>query len=266
MTVIVIASPGNAPGATTSAFALTLTWPGRAVLAECAPSGGALLPSYFQCQRPPDSGLWDLARAAINDTDIDGAEAARSRFWSQAIPLDADGEHLLLAGLPDPFLAVQISPSIWETIARTLAALPLTVLADVGAIGPETPFPILRAAELVLVVMRPTLAQVAAAQPRLARLRQALGPVPLALCLIGDRPYTVRDVRDLLGEFAAAYVLPVDVAAARVLSGGATADRERRRIERGELIRAAGQLSARLDRRMRDQAAADAHAVQETRR
>lgn len=266
MTIIVIASPGNAPGATTSGFALTLTWPGRAVLAECAPSGGALLSGYFQCQRPPDSGLWNLARAAINGAAIEGAEAARSRFWDQAIPLDADGEHLLLAGLPDPFLSVQISPSTWETIVGLLAELPLTVLADVGAIGPETPFPVLRAADLVLVVMRPTLSQVAAAQPRLARLRQALGPIPLALCLIGNRPYTVRDVRDQLGAFAETYVLPIDVAAARVLSEGATADRERHRIERGELIRVAGQLSARLDRRMHDQATAEAHAAQETRK
>lgn len=262
MSVIAITSPGGGPGATTSAFALTLTWPGRAVLAECAPSGGALLPGYFQCHQPPDRGLWNLARAAV-----DGMDAARAEFWGQTVPLDGEGEHLLLAGLTDPFLAVQISPSTWETIAGMLAALPLAVLADVGAIGPETPFPVLRAADLVLVVMRPTLAQVAAAQPRLAHLRQALGPAaPLALCLIGDRPYTTRAVRGQLGEFAATYVLPVDVAAARVLAEGATADRERRRIERGMLLRAADQVSARLDLRMRDQATAQAEAVQETRR
>lgn len=259
MSVIAITSPGGGPGATTSAFVLTLTWPGRAVLVECAPSGGALLPGYFQCHQPPDRGLWNLARAAI-----DGMEAALAEFWGQTIPLDPEGEHMLLAGLADPFLTVQISPSTWETIAGMLAALPLTVLADIGAIGPETPFPVLRAAELVVVVMRPTLAQIAAAQPRLAHLRQALGPTPLALCLIGDRPYTARDVRDQLGEFTATYVLPVDEPAARVLSEGATTDRERRRIERGELIRVTGQLSARLDRRIRDQATGHAEAVRET--
>lgn len=261
MSVIAITSPGGAPGATTSAFALTLTWPGRAVLAECGPSGGALLPGYFQCHQPPDRGLWNLARAAV-----DGMDAARAEFWGQTIPLDAEGEHLLLAGLTDPFLAVQISPSTWETIAGMLAALPVTVLADVGAVGPETPFPVLRAAELVLIVMRPTLAQVAAAQPRLAHLRQALGPAPLALCLIGDRPYTERDVRGQLGEFAATYRLPVDEPAARVLSEGAAAERERRRIERGMLLRVADQVSARLDLRMRDRATAQAEAVQETRK
>lgn len=247
MSIIAITSPGGAPGATTTAFALTLTWPGRSLLAECAPAGGALVRGYFRCHQAPGRDLWNLARTAVDDPD-----AAQAELWRQTVPLDGDSEHLLLAGLTDPFLAVQISPSTWDTIAGMFADLPLTVLADTGPIGPDTPFPLLRAADLVVVVIRPTLAQVAAAQPRIERLRQSLGSAPLALCLIGDRPYGAREVRDQLGDFAATYVLPIDGRAARVLSSGADNDRERRRIERGDLVRTAGQVSRLLNQRVLD--------------
>lgn len=258
MSVIAITSPGGAPGATTTAFALILTWPGRGLLAECAPAGGALVRGYFRCHQPSGRGLWNLARTAV-----DGPDAAQAELWRQTVPLDGDAEHLLLAGLTDPFLAVQISASTWDTIAGVFAELPLTVLADTGPIGPDTPFPLLRAADLVMVVMRPTLAQVAAAQPRIEQLRQSLGAVPLALCLIGDRPYGAREVRDQLGDFAATYVLPIDARAARVLSNGADNDRERRRIEHSGLVRTARQVSRLLNQRVGDGAALAAETVQE---
>jgi len=258
MSIIAITSPGGAPGATTTAFALTLTWPGRGLLAECAPAGGVLARGYFRCHQPPGQDLWNLARTAVN-----GADATQAEVWQQTIPLDGDSEHLLLPGLTDPFLSVQIAPSTWETIADVFADLPLTVLADTGPIGPDTPFPLLRAADLVMVVMRPTLAQVTAAQPRIERLRKSLGAVPLALCLIGDRPYGAREVRAELGDVVATYVLPIDVRAARVLSNGADTDRERRRIERGNLVRTASQVSRLLNQRVLDDAALRAQTVQE---
>lgn len=259
MSLIAIASPGGAPGATTTAFALALTWPGRGLLAECAPAGGALVRGYFRCHQPPGRDLWNLARTAV-----DGADAAQAEVWRQTIPLDGDSEHLLLPGLTDPFLAVQISPSTWDTIAGMFADLPVTVLADTGPIGPDTPFPLLRAADLVMVVIRPTLAQVAAARPRVERLRQSLGSVPLALCLIGDRPYGAREVRDQLGDFVASYVLPIDERAARVLSSGADNDRERRRIERSDLMRTAGQVSRLLNQHVLNDDAHHAQTVKES--
>jgi hypothetical protein len=235
MSLIAFTSPGDAPGVTTTAFAMTLTWPGRVMMAECSPAGGQVLRGYFQCQTPPTGGLWDLALAAVH-----GPDAAENALWDQTIALDEERQHLLLPGLVDPFLATELSAATWENLAATFSALPFTALADAGPIGPEQPFVLLRAAELVVVVMRPTLAQVAAAHPRLARLRQALGPTaPLGLCLIGERPYTARDIRAQLGEFALTLVVPTDAKAAEVLSHGGGSDWTRRRIEVSPLMRAA---------------------------
>ncbi|GAA4101052.1 hypothetical protein [Actinomadura miaoliensis] len=236
MSLIALTSPGDAPGVTTSGFALALTWPERVLLAECSPGGGRLLRGYFQCHTPPDHGLWNLGLAAVHGPDI-----ALRALWEQTLPLDEQRERLLLPGLNDPFVAVQLTAATWEVLAQTFTELPFTVLADVGPIVPELPFPVLRSSDLVLVVMRPTLAQVAAARSRLARLRQALGPsVPVGLCLIGDRPYTAGEVRAQLGDFAIVLKLPFDQRAAQVLSEGPDSERARRRIEAGLLLRQAG--------------------------
>lgn len=235
MSLVAVTSPGDSPGVTTTAFAMTLTWRGRILLAECSPGGGRILRGYFQCQTPPVGGLWNLALAAVH-----GSDAAAGALNAQVMPLDDQRRHLLLSGLTDPFLATQLSAATWETLAGVFADLPHVVLADVGPVGPEQPFALLRAAQLVVVVMRPTLAQVAAARPRIARIRQALGAAaPLVLCVIGDRPYTVREVQAQLGEFAATFVLPYDAASAHVLSDGADSDRVLRKIESGPLMRAA---------------------------
>jgi hypothetical protein len=236
VSVIAITSPGDHAGATTTAFAMTLSWPGRVLLAECSPAGGKILRGYFQCQTTPDGGLWELALSAVK-----GPDAALNALWDQVIPLDEQRQRLLLPGLTDPFLSSELSASTWDALAAVFADLPVTVLADTGPIGPEQPFALLRAAELVLVVMRPTLAQVAAARPRLARLRQALGPgARLGLVVIGDRPYSVRDIRAGLGEFIFTTVLPVDSKAAEILSDGGGSDWARRKIEVSPLMRAAG--------------------------
>ncbi|HEY1320676.1 MAG TPA: hypothetical protein VGF32_10535 [Streptosporangiaceae bacterium] len=245
MSVIALTSPGDAPGATTAAFAMALSWPDRVLLAECSPAGGQILRGYFQCSTPPVGGLWDLALAAVHGPD--DAEAA---LWEQTIALDEQRQRLLLPGLVDPFLATELSSATWENLAAAFSALPFTVLADVGPIGPQQPFALLRAADLVVLVMRPTLAQIAAAQPRLARLRTALGPTaPVALWLIGERPYTARDIRAQLGEFALTFVVPTDTKVADVLSHGGGSDWTRRRIEVSQLMRAsraAGQAIARF--------------------
>ena len=246
MSVIALTSPGDHPGLTTTAFAMTLTWPGPVLLAECSPAGGRILRGYFQCESPEGGGLWELALAAAQ-----GPNAAVGALWDQTTPLDDRRQRLLLPGLTDPFLSTELSASTWETLAATFAELSVTVLADAGPISPEQPFALLRAAELVLVVMRPALAQVAAARPRLDRLRKALGhgTPPLGLCLIGDRPYSLRDIRAALGDFSFTAVLPVDAHAAQILSDGGGSDRARRRIELSPLMHAAaaaGQSAARF--------------------
>lgn len=243
--MVVLTSVGDAPGVTTSAFALTTCWPRdqRVLLAECSPSGGRMLRGYFRCHAPAERGLWHLALAAVH-----GENAAHAELWRQTIPLDKQRHRLLLAGLTDPFLSVQLSAA-WPTLAEVMADLPVTVLADIGAIGPYMPIELARAAAMAIVVIRPTLAQLAAARPRLARLRQAVD-LPIGLCVIGHRPYTVRDVQRVIDNTAITLTLPDDPSAAEVLAAGVDTDRLRQRIQTGELMRAATHAAANLDRHL----------------
>ncbi|MGP4027321.1 hypothetical protein [Actinomadura sp. 3N407] len=222
MVMIAVVSPGNAPGATTIAFALTLAWPRPALLAECNPTGGYLLAGYFQGQIPADRGLWQLALQSRR-----GTETAITDLLNQTVPLDEAGSRLLLPGIRDPFRGDHISPEMWEGVATALGQIPNDVVADIGHVGVDLPFPIVQQADLVLMVMRPSLAQAAAARPRLERLRDALGDgAPLGLCLVGEGAFHLREVERSLGvHFVFTDQVPLDTKTAAVLTQGEPARR-----------------------------------------
>lgn len=246
MATVALVSPGNAPGCTTAAFALTMAWPGRALLAECNPTGGHLLASYFHGRySAADRGLWHLALAARH-----GVPAAAQELAQHLLPLDQDGERRLLPGLRDPFRAIQISSETWQAVAETLRQWPADVLADVGHIGTDMPFPLVEAADLAVMVMRSELGQIAAARPRLAELRKALGDAaPIGLCIIGDGPYGTREVErslaDSVGDFALVARLPHDPRSAAVLSHG---EKPARGFASAALMREASLIARTLHR------------------
>ncbi|MFI0448052.1 hypothetical protein [Actinomadura sp. 6N118] len=218
MAVIALVSPGNSPGVTTTAFALTLAWPQPVLLAECSPAGGHLLAGYFQGRLSAlDRGLWQLALATRH-----GQQAALADLGNQIVALDETGDRRLLPGLRDPFWP--IDEAMWEQIGDLFAALPGDVIADIGAVHVDLPFPLVRRADLLLMVMRPTFEQIAAAKPRLTKLREALADtLPIGLCLVGDGEYDPRDIaseRAGLGPFATVIRLPADRKSAAVLVHG----------------------------------------------
>ena len=59
--LIALCSVKGAPGVTTSALALALSWPRPVVLAELDPAGGDVLPGYGRGE-PFAGGLADLER------------------------------------------------------------------------------------------------------------------------------------------------------------------------------------------------------------
>lgn len=224
MAVVALVSPGNAPGVTTAAFALTLGWPRPALLAECDPSGGHVLAGYFGGRIPHDRGLWQLAL----ETRI-SPRSALTDLPNQTVPLDEDRQRLLLPGLRDPFHGAQVTDDMWQGIAEVLGRLPglarpADVLIDIGEVDTDMPFPLVSAADLVLLVMRSSFTQAAKAKPRLAELRKALGDAAqIGLCLVGDGPYDIAELsrERNLGPFAVTVRLPEDARSASVLSDGA---------------------------------------------
>lgn len=263
MAVIAIVGGPGAPGATTTALALLLSWPltdGRKVLlVECDPDGGAVLAGALEGRVEAVYGLRNLAVA-------DRRGLLGEALWEQLIDISpaGNGERLLLPGLTDPSQAAGLAYT-WEPLVETLHALDARgydVLLDLGRSGALGHGAVLaRRADAVVATVRTTLRGLSAARPRLAALREDLesagtGADALGLLLIAEGPYPAADVtRELglpvLGE------LPHAVRTAHVLSDGG--DSTDRRFVRSELMRtarsAADGIQALVQRR-RDRIAA----------
>lgn len=243
MAVLALASAKGAPGLSTAALAMTLLWPRSALLAECDPAGGSsVLSGYLRGGVDHSRGLLNLA-VAHRHGELEQA------LWSQLVPLTstADGavglgglappyERLLLPGLSDAAQAPSTT-GLWGPLASLLASLERAgtdVVVDAGRLGAaHAPIPLLRHADLVLLVTGTGLPAVAAARARLGVLREDIEATatgggemsPLGLLLIGEgRPYTAREITGALGVPVVAS-LAWDPASAEVLSAGAAPGR-----------------------------------------
>ncbi len=216
MALYAMVSAGGSPGVTTSALALALTWPGLVIVAECDPSGGDVLAGLFAGHLAATSGLLPLAMEAGGSP-----ESMATALWQQVIDLDGERSRLLLPGLTDPRQATGLTPS-WPALAGALAALPADVIADCGRLDPYPPSaPMLAAARVAVLVLRPSLRQVSKARQRIEMLAEIRGgKQQLVLLLVGRDGHSGRDVADALGVPVAGS-LTEDHRTASVLSDGA---------------------------------------------
>lgn len=217
--MIALVSAKGSPGVTSSALAFTLTWPGRCLLAECDPAGGEVLAGYLQGALDAQRGLAQVAVAELRGR-------LREEFNRQLVDLEAPRrQRLLLPGVRDPAQAATVAP-VWPAIAEYFRQLSTegVVLADCGRMtSPYFGWPLLHAAERVLLVVRGTLPSVFHAVPAVAALRQELtahgSPDRLGLLVVDTGPYPAQDVADRLQAELVA-TLPSDTRTARVLSFG----------------------------------------------
>jgi hypothetical protein len=231
MSIYALVSAGGSPGVTTAALALALGWPRQVILAECDPSGGDILAGLFAGHLEARGGLLPLAVEAGQNP-----EAAAAALWSQLIELDDERGRLLLAGISDPRQGTGLAP-VWPVLAATFATVPADVIADCGRLDPGGgPQPVLGAASMVALVLRPSLRQVSRAKSRVDMLTQLVGPGRLVLMLIGEGAPSAREVSRTLGVRVACS-LPYDEKTASVLSDGGGS---RRGLNARPLIRAAG--------------------------
>jgi hypothetical protein len=238
MTLYALVSAGGAPGVTTTALALALSWPSRVIIAECDPAGGDILAGLLGGHLPGRTGLLPLAMEAGRSPD-----AVAAALWRQLIDLDAERGRLLLAGLTDPRQAAALAPS-WPALAAALATVPADVLADCGRVDAAPAVaPVLAAASVAVLVIRPTLRHVARARQRAELLTGLLGgPGRLVVLLAGQGQHTAREVHSALG-LPVAGTLPADRRTAAMLSDGAGG---RRGLSRRPLVRAAAEAGLLL--------------------
>jgi len=190
MTLYALVSAGGSPGVTTAGLALALGWPSQVILAECDPSGGDILAGLFAGHVPATRGLLSLAFDAGR-----GPDAAARGLWSQLIELDDAHERFLLAGISDPRQGAGLALA-WPALAAAFASLPADVIADCGRLDAgEGPLSVIAAASVVVLVMRPSLRQVARARPRIDMLGQLLGGLQrVTLLLAGEGNHSAREI------------------------------------------------------------------------
>ncbi|MET8546811.1 hypothetical protein ABZW03_40300 [Kitasatospora sp. NPDC004799] len=243
MAVIAVVGGPGAPGATTTALALLLSWPlppgRRILLVEADPDGGAVLAGALEGRVEAVYGLRNLAVA-------DRRGLLAQTIWEQLIDLSPEGnaERLLLPGLTDPTQAPGLAYT-WEPLAELLHGVEqqgYDVIVDLGRSGATGHSAVLaRRADVVVATVRTTLRGLSSVRPRLAALAEDLasagtGADALGLLLVAEGPYTRAEVSRELG-LPVLGVLPHAARTAKVLSdGGDTTDR---RFIRSELMRTA---------------------------
>ncbi|HET9893569.1 MAG TPA: hypothetical protein VFQ44_01295 [Streptosporangiaceae bacterium] len=254
MAIYALISPGGSPGCTTATLALALAWPRQVIVAECDPGGGDILAGLFAGHLQAPRGLLGVAFEASR-----GPAAVAAELATQLVPLDESGQRRLLAGISDPRQALGLSP-VWPAISAGFASQPADVLADCGRFdaGVSQPLSLLADAAAIIMVMRPTLRQVAGARPRIDLAAQiAGGRDRIGLLLVGDSGIPQADLTRTL-DVPVLGTLPEDAKTARVLSDG---EGQRTHLDRRPLMRAArvaGQAVARRRAPLPERAAGQA--------
>jgi hypothetical protein len=254
MALYCVISPGGSPGVTTTALALALRWPHEVVLAECDPAGQRVLPGFLaeRLHSSPGPGLLGLAMA-LDQPGTDPQGAARVEDFT--LPLSGRGRAWLLPGIRDPRHAPQLNwPLLAEAFIRSSTDSGVDVIADLGrAGGADTPTELLRRADVVVMVLGRSLAQVYAAYPRLEALQTiSAHRTRVGLCLIDSGRYSTAEIRKALFGLPVLAELPHAPSDARVLSDG---EPQRLSFRTSLFMRATSGLGEAM-RQMADQPAA----------
>lgn len=257
-------------GVTTAAASLALAGRRPVLLAEFDMAGGSLRHGLLRdVPRGPHGERLDgrigLHRLPQADWERGRGEGdftpqVAEHLW----PLDDSDDRVALPGLTDPRQAASLT-GIWPTLVNVLQLtdqqLRWDVLVDGGRLAWEggrlhpvlTPSPVLREADLVLLVVRASETGQALAFPAVQALQAELagagrGWQALGLLLVGDG-YRNEEVGHALGAPVLAS-LPWDPAAAAYLAAGGSMPRA---VIRSRLMRAArdamGPLREHADRR-----------------
>ncbi|WP_019634991.1 hypothetical protein [Actinomadura atramentaria] len=197
MALIALAADKGAPGVTTAAVALGAVWPRPVLLAECDQAGGDLvyrLPADPSANPAPGGdalGGHDAAMLNPSRGLLSLAATARRGLRPEQIAEHCQrlvGGLDVLVGLTGAEQA-QAMTWLWGPLGRAFRGLgDVDVLADCGRLGAASPLTdLLREADLVVLVTRATLEQVAHLRERVAVLAEELrGGPPIGVLVLAD--------------------------------------------------------------------------------
>lgn len=225
MPIVVLTTGAGAPGASTTALGLALSWAGPTLLVEADPAGTSITPGWYRGSIDPQP------RNIVNLALTEDAAGLADAIFDQAVTLDptSDVQRLLLIGLTEPAQAPALQ-NWWGPIGeafRTLSAAGYTVIADAGRLTQGSyPTPLLHIADQVLLVCRGTLSSVLRSYPMAQQLKSALATSgsadTLGLLVIhnnSERNYQPTDIAKRYG-ISFALSIPDDPTSAAALSDG----------------------------------------------
>jgi hypothetical protein len=200
-----------------------------------------------------DRGLLSWSTAARRASPVEAA----SMFAGHVVVLPEAPHLWVLPGFQNAAQAAAMDVGGWDGLARALgkadAAMGRDVLVDCGRLGDRTCWPVIRAADRVVLVCRRSGRSIHAARNATSLLSARLGDLrSVGLMVVNDAgPYDPRAIADGLG-LPLLGLLPADPAAAAVLVDGASPGRG---IGRSRLGKAASSLAGQLARTARAAAA-----------
>ncbi len=232
MTVLALASVKHSPGVTTAGLALAAAWSSEAdvVLVEADPAGGDLAARLGLALDP---GVVSLAAAGRH-------QGAVLDIGAHTQPMPAGGA--VLVGPIAPEQAAAAVGGLGVRVPEAVASSGAHTVIDCGRWYPgSSACAAWQAADLILIVAQPTVEGIEHIRARKAALTGS-APGPVAVLLVGDRPYRPAEVEEALalpviGEIAAD---PRGVAATL---GGAQAVAARR----SSLVRSARTVLDRIE-------------------
>jgi hypothetical protein len=242
--VLAVVGAKGAPGATTTVVAVALGWPGPALVVDADPAGGDVVAGWLAARVGLDRGLLTFTAATRHLDPAAGAEVGRE-LARHVVGVPEAPSVRVLPGLGHAGQAAGLEVNGWYRLAAALAGLPWTadVLVDCGRSAGGLPWPLMAAADLVLLVTRPSLRGGHHARHAAAVVEAGLGGRSrLGLAVCGPGPYPPPEVGKVVGLPVRA-VLPADPAAAGVLSDGVPAGG---RLSRRPLLRAARSAARQL--------------------
>lgn len=247
MSLIVCCSITGAPGVTTTALGLSLTWPRNVLLLDADRDPAQTIPAgYLRGVDLGGRGIGALLQAHRERRGV------LDELLSQSVALQ---EHptwsrRFVPGFSQPGTPLVFDP-VWPGLADACANIARTdtdVLVDAGRIGRSgLPTPWLVEADVVLVVLRSNLRALAAARLHMPVLQETIaatgGALELGIALVGPgMPYTASDIS---AQFGVPVLATIDwePKTAAVLSDG---DAEPRRFAESRLIRSYRSAASRL--------------------
>lgn len=251
MSTLVLASASGAPGVTTTALGLTLTWPRDAVLVDADRSASqAILAGYLSGQSTHGEGLQGLIQGHRERRPLAEALASEWRALPD-LPRKPDeqppGERRFVPGFTH-LGSVDLFEGVWPGVAEVARSAPFDLIVDAGRTGHRgLPATLVAGADAIALVCRTSLVSLAALRLHLAPLVEAGAPGRVGLLVVGPgRPYGVKEVAEQFGVPVLAEVA-WDASAAAELGEGAPVGRRWARTALAQsLARAASRLSASM--------------------